>query len=331
MKVLVTGGSGFIGSHVVDRLAAHGVTPLIFDQQRSIHTPHVEHFIGSVLDIEALRMAMNGVHAVVHLAAVADVKDVFDDPSYAETVNTRGTLCALEAARRCRVKRFLYGSTTWVYSEVDGEVVDEQTPLKAPVHLYTATKIASEYYCRSYSRMYDLPVTILRYGIPYGPRARDGAVVPVFVRKALRGEPLTIASDGLQFRKFIYVEDLAEGNVLALQSIAKDKIYNLDGTEKVTIREIAQMIQQLIGHIEIEYGPARPGDFAGKHVSSQLAKDELGWEPRVGFAEGLKRYVAWYQEQLATTEAKWANVDAVLKSDETAWRSQDDPQRPRAS
>src|SRR5207253_2590664 len=117
--------------------------------------------------------------------------------------------------------------------------------LKPPSHLYTATKIASEYYCESYSKLYNLSTTILRYGIPYGPRARAGAVVPIFVKKALQGQALTIAGDGLQFRKFVYVEDLAEGNVLALKPIAANKIYNLDGTEKVTIKQIAETVQKL--------------------------------------------------------------------------------------
>src|SRR3989338_4831066 len=144
-----------------------------------------------------------------------------------------GTINVLESARKASIKRIVYGSTTWVYSESIQNNVDETTPLHAPSHFYTATKLAGEYYCQSYSRLYGLEVTILRYGIPYGPRARDGAVIPIFVKRAFNGEPLTIAGDGSQYRKFVYVEDLAEGNVLALKSIAKNKIYNLDGTEKI--------------------------------------------------------------------------------------------------
>jgi UDP-glucose 4-epimerase len=179
--------------------------------------------------------------------------------------------------------------------------------------LYTATKIASEYYCQSYSKLYNIPVTILRYGIPYGPRARDGAVVPIFVQKALKGEPLTIAGDGMQFRKFVYVEDLAEGNVLALKAIAQNKIYNLDGAERVTIKQIAETVQNVLGNVKIEYVPARPGDFSGKEVSSQLAKNELGWEPRMSFEEGVRRYVEWYKAKVETADAEWARVDQALK------------------
>jgi UDP-glucose 4-epimerase len=313
MKVLVTGGSGFIGSHVVDKLRDKGVEVRVFDMVFPTFRKDVEFYQGSLLDLEALKMAMSGIEAVFHLAAVADVKDVFEDPHYAESINVRGTINVLEAARKAKLKRVIYGSTTWVYSEVAEQYVDEQTPLRAPSHLYTATKIASEYYCQSYSKLYNLPVTILRYGIPYGPRARDGAVVPIFVGKAMRGEPLTIAGDGMQFRKFVYVEDLAEGNVLALKSIGANKIYNLDGSEKVTIKQIAETVQKVIGDVKIDYVPARPGDFSGKEVSSQLAKTELGWEPKIGFEEGVRRYVDWYKARVARTEAEWARVDDILK------------------
>jgi UDP-glucose 4-epimerase len=158
-----------------------------------------------------------------------------------------------------------------------------------------------------------MEVTILRYGIPYGPRARDGAVIPIFVRKAINGEPLTIAGDGLQFRKFIYVEDLAEGNVLALKNIGKNKIYNLDGKEKVTIKQIAETVKKIIGDVKIEFTPARPGDFSGKEVSSDLAKKELNWEPKISFEEGVRRYIKWYNEREEKRKADRDKIDEVLK------------------
>ncbi len=313
MRVLVTGGSGFIGSHVVDKLRDRGVQVRVFDMVMPTFRSDIEFYHGSLLYLEALKMAMSGVDVAYHLAAIADVKDVYEDPHYSESINVRGTINLLEAARRSRLQRVIYGSTTWVYSEVADNYVDEETPLRAPSHLYTATKIASEYYCQSYSKLYNLPVTILRYGIPYGPRAREGVVIAIFVRKALKGEPLTIAGDGSQFRKFVYVEDLAEGNVLALKPIAQDKIYNLDGSEKVTIKHIAEAVQKLIGNVEIKYVPARPGDFSGKEVSSDLAKSELGWEPRVSFEEGLRRYIEWYRTREQQRERDWEGVADFLK------------------
>ncbi len=313
MKVLVKGGSGFIGTHVVDKLRDKGVKVRVYDSIMPLHRDDIEYYQGSILDIEALGFAMNGIDAVMHLAAVADVKDVLANPHYSETINVRGTINVLEAARNSKVRRIIYGSTTWVYSEAESDNVDETTPLHAPSHFYTATKLAGEYYCQSYSKLYDLDVTILRYGIPYGPRARDGAVIPIFVKKALNRETLTIVGDGFQFRKFVYVEDLAEGNVLALQSIGKNKIYNLDGNEKITIKKIVDLLKELLGNVKIEYKPSRHGDFSGKDVSSELAKKELGWEPKTGLEEGLKKYINWYKKREEIRIKDWESVNSILK------------------
>ena len=314
MKVLVTGGSGFIGSHVVDKLRDKGASVRVFDMVLPDYRDDIEFYQGSLLNLEEMRMAVSGVDVVFHLGAIADVKDVFREPHYSEAINVRGTINVLEAARlNGNVKRIIYGSTTWVYSEAEEQNVDENTPLHSPSHLYTATKLAGEYYCRSYSKLYGIDVTILRYGIPYGPRARDGAVIPIFVKKAINGEPLTITGDGSQFRKFIYVEDLAEGNVLALQSIATNKIFNLDGKQRVTIKQIAEAIQKIIGNVKIENISARTGDFSGKEVSSERAKEELGWVPKTLFNEGLKKYIDWYIQRERKSEENWEKLDDKLK------------------
>ncbi len=315
MKALVTGGAGFIGSHVVDKLRDKGIEVRVYDMIMPTFRSDVEFYQGSILDYDALRMALAGIDVVFHLVAVADVKDVFEGPLYADSINVRGTANVLEAARKNgAIKRVIYASTIWVYSDCEDGSVDEATPLPPPAHLYTATKLASEYYCLAYSRLYGLEITILRYGVPYGPRARLGAVIPMFVGKALRGEPLTIAGDGSQFRKFIYVEDLAEGNVLALKSAAKNKIYNLDGKEKVTIKQIAETVQRLLGDVKIESVPARPGDFPGKEISSELARKELGWEPKVSLEEGVRRYIQWYKKELEESDSRWARLDEILRS-----------------
>jgi UDP-glucose 4-epimerase len=316
MRVLVTGGAGFIGSHVVDKLLERGIQVYVYD------LPGVRHrlpasqatFIpGSILDLESLRVAVAGMDAVYHLAAIADVKDVFEDPHYAEMVNVRGTINVLEAARRARTPRVIYGSTTWAYSEADDQVVDEDTLLKPPVHLYTATKLTSEYYCMCYDKLYGVAATVLRYGIPYGPRARDGAVIPNFVSKALKGEPLTIAGDGSQFRQFIYVEDLAEGNALALKPVARHRTYNLDGAEKVTIKQIAETIRNIIGPVTIQYTEGRPGDFAGKECLSVRAREELDWQPKVSLEDGIRRYIQWYKARESERGEEWSRVDSNLR------------------
>jgi UDP-glucose 4-epimerase len=148
----------------------------------------------------------------------------------------------------------------------------------------------------SYSKLFNVPVTILRFGVPYGPRARESIVSAIFVRKALNKEEITIAGDGSQYRKFVYVEDLAEGCLLALKNIAVNKIYNLEGDEKISIKRIADTVNEIIGDVKIKYIEGRKGDFSGKEISNNLAKSELGWSPKTSFKEGMKKYIEWYKE-----------------------------------
>jgi len=314
MRVLVTGGSGFIGSHVVDKLRARGHEPVIYDLRPSLwhEKGSVDTVLGSITDREALERALHSCDAVAHLAAVADVNDVHASPEDAERVNARGTVAVLEAARRAGVKRIVYASTIWVYSDCIPEEVDEDTLLPAPSHLYTSTKLAGELYCKAYQELYGIDFTILRFGIPYGPRAREAAVIPAFVGKALRGEPLTLAGDGSQSRRFVYVEDLADGVALGLGEVARNRVYNLASNENVTIKQIAETVRDLLGNVEIAYTPARPGDFGGKVVSSVRAREELGWTAGTPFAEGVRRYVDWRleQEKRAAEAAEHAVIPA---------------------
>ncbi|HEY7077385.1 MAG TPA: NAD-dependent epimerase/dehydratase family protein [Solirubrobacteraceae bacterium] len=297
MRVLVTGGAGFIGSHVVDRLLAAGHRPSIFDLRSSPYHDRrrVPAVAGDLSDLDRLTKAMDGCDVVIHLAAAADVGEVEKAPLEAEARNARGTAHVLEAARRAEVKRVVYASTIWVYSDAGEPMVDESVALRPPAHFYTATKLAGELYCRSYRELYGLEYTVLRFGIPYGPRARPAAVVPTFVGKALAGEPLTVAGDGRQSRRFVYVEDLAEGVVKALCPTAADRVYNLVGSEDVTIAEIAETVRELVGDVEIKRVPGRNGDFAGAAVSGERAARELGWEPQTPFREGVRRYIDWHR------------------------------------
>jgi UDP-glucose 4-epimerase len=271
------------------------MTPRIFDLSASpYHSPlEVETFTGSITDPANLDLAMRDCDAVIHLAAVADVGHVLADPVLAEEVNTRGTLNVLEAACRAKVGRVVYGSTTWVYSDCVEQEVDEETPIPAPRHLYTATKLAGETYCAGYAELYELESTVLRFGIPYGPRARAAGVVAKFTDLAFEGKALTIAGDGSTTRSFIYVEDLADGIVAALKPEAAGRTYNLSGDEVVTILEIAERVQENTDNCEIVHTPPRLGDFPGKVISNERALEELGWKAETSFKEGVRKYVEW--------------------------------------
>jgi UDP-glucose 4-epimerase len=295
VKVLVTGGSGFIGSHVLDALAREGHDPVVFDLVPPRHHARgtFATITGDLTDGAAARRAIRGCNAVIHLAAVADVNEVVADPVRADRVNVHGTQMILEAARREKVDRVLYGSTIWVYGDADVDDLNEDSALARPTHLYTATKLAGEMYTLAYNTMYGASHTILRFGIPYGPRARTAAVVPSFVLRASRGEALHIAGDGGQTRQFVYVEDLASGIVASLSTRAAARTYNLVGDEQTSVRQIADAVREIVAPVPIVYGPERRADVRIGRVSGLRAATELDWRPTVTFADGIRRYVEW--------------------------------------
>jgi len=324
VRVLVTGGSGFIGSHVLDALAAAGDEPVIFDLVPSRHhLPGTYATItGDLTDRETARRAVRGCDAVIHLAAVADVADVVADPIAADRVNVHGTQMILEAARREDVARVVYASTIWVYDNAEGDEVDEETPLAHPSHLYTATKLSGELYTVAYNGMFGGAHTVLRLGIPYGPRARAAAVVPSFVTRAKRGEALVIAGDGRQARQFVYVEELAAGIVAALAPQAAGRTYNLVGDERTSIREIADSVRDLVAAVPIVHSHERPSDVHMGRVSGARAATELGWRPSVAFRQGLERYVEWLDATSSKPDARTdsssaGSASAVLRHEPT--------------
>jgi len=296
MKIAVIGGSGFIGSYVVDKLieANHDVT--VFDIMKP-HRPDVRHIFLDLFDFHRVVIALAGNYEAIYLlAAIANVNDVHKNPLETALVNFQGTVNILEAVRRYG-GRLIFASTVWVYMLAEREAVSEETPLLVQNvnHPYTASKVAAELYIQSYNKLYGLDFTILRYGIPYGPRGREGTVITNFVKRAFRGEALIIHGDGSQYRNFIYVEDLAEGNIAVLQDIAKNKIYNLEGMRPITIREVAETVSRLFGGVPVEYKEIRAGDFVGRIASNEKALNELKWKPQTDLEEGIRRYIEWYK------------------------------------
>jgi UDP-glucose 4-epimerase len=302
MRVAVTGGCGFIGSHVVDQLAAAGHDVVVIDVAQQWRNPAAEYRAADLFDAGELAAALEGAQAIFHLAGAADVNDVAADPVAAVRLNVEGTARVLDAARSGRVDRVLLASTVWVYGATVG--LGERTEA-APVdlassgHVYVATKLAAEMLAHSYRQMYGQQFTILRYGIPYGPRMRDALVVARFVQAARRGEPITIAGTGEQQRNYVYVEDLADAHVRALAPAAAGRTLALEGGAPVSVREIADTVCDLIQPVPVQHVPARAADYQGAAISGSLAKELLDWAPVTPFGTGVRRYLEWLDDQQA--------------------------------
>ncbi len=300
-QVVVTGGSGFIGSHVVDVLVEAGHQVTVIDHRVRPHRSDVGFEDVDLMDFSSVLAATKGAEHIFHLAAVSNVNYAHKYPVYSTALNVMGTTHILEAARTNGAKRVHLASTVWVYNGApNGKPADETVPfyLEGAGHIYTSSKMAAEMICHNYSQLYKVPFTILRYGIPYGPRMREELLIPTFIKKALNGQPLTISGRGEQYRNFIYVRDMAEAHVLAMKDSAVNQTYNLEGQRRVTVLEVAEGIKKLLGdHVRLEFVPSRPGDFEGKEITAGKAHRELEWYPTVSFEEGLKRTVAWFRQK----------------------------------
>jgi UDP-glucose 4-epimerase len=298
--IAITGGAGFIGSHVVDRFVAEGHRVRLLDVVAP-HRSDVEFCPLDITDIDALTDALRGVDVVFHLAAVSNINDAFDRPLDTLRINVDGTANVWEAARRCDVRRAVLASTVWVYAGASGSgPFDEETPFHLPSagHIYTSSKIAAELVVHNYRELYGQAFTILRYGIPYGPRMRDALVIPNFVRKALAGEPIVINGDGSQYRNYVWIADLCDAHIRALAPVAENQVFNLEGTERVTVLDLAETIRAAVGdHVEIRHDPARVGDYHGKDVSADKARRLLGWHASTPFAQGMRDYVRDTQDK----------------------------------
>jgi len=313
LKVLVTGGAGFIGSHVANALIERGHDVVVLDD---LSTGHVEYLpakarfyqmsVGSPWLDELFRIEKPG--AVLHQAAQASVQQSVKDPVFDASVNVIGTTTLLQASATHGVRRFLYASTGGaLYGDADVTPTPEDYPT-FPVSPYGASKLAAEVYLRTFHALDGLSYAALRYANVYGPRQDphgEAGVVAIFARRLLRGDAARINGDGKQTRDFVYVSDVAEANLLALESDAVGS-FNVGTGIETDINRIFTLLKQFTNSSQPEeHGPARPGEQRRSTVDSSKIRSVMGWHPRTSLEAGLRTTVQYFRETLpARAEAR---------------------------
>jgi UDP-glucose 4-epimerase len=298
---LVTGGAGFIGSHLVDRLLADGKAVRVLDDFSAGKLANlqqaesrIELIRGSVTDPQTVRTATAGCDVVYHLAAVASVPKSVDDPALSHEVCATGTLHVLDAARQTGVRRVVFASSSSAYGDQPGEQRTEDDAL-IPLSPYAAAKLAGEHYCTAFAKVYGLQTIRLRFFNVFGPRqdARShySGVIALFAAAMSRGEVPTIYGDGLQSRDFVYVANVVQALRLAADTdLTGDRVYNIGNGQSTTILELVQHLNDLLGtKIQPIHKPVRTGDVRTSQASILRAQQELGYKPTVSFREGLAR------------------------------------------
>jgi UDP-N-acetylglucosamine 4-epimerase len=306
---LVTGGAGFIGSHLVEELVRRGEKVRVLDNFLTGHRENLADFAaridlvqGDIRSLETCREAVESVDYVLHQAALPSVSRSVLDPLLSNEINVGGTLNMLRAAQEAGVKRFIYASSSSVYG------ADERLPKREgnegeSLSPYSVTKAAGEKYCQVFNRTFHLATVCLRYFNIFGPRqdpvSQYAAVIPLFISRCLQGLPPTIHGDGRQSRDFTPVANVVQANLLSCQAAkAPGGVFNIGCGGRITINELAATIRDLTGaRTEPVHDPPRPGDILHSWADISRAAEVLDYRPLVGFREGLERTVRWYKER----------------------------------
>lgn len=303
-RVVVTGGAGFIGSHTVERLVAEGYEVTVLDDLSTGREENlagvrdaIDLVVADVCDPQAVRRAIEGAHAVIHLAALPSVPRSLKDPRETTRVNVLGTVTVLEAAVAQGVRRVVYASSSSVYGPRASLPNREDAP-PDPASPYAVSKLAGEQYVQVFGSLFPLETVCLRYFNVFGPRQREDSpyagVVPRFIGQALRGEPYTIHGDGQQRRDFTYVENAVQANLAALRApVIAGTVLNVACGESTSVLDLARGIDAALGVKEPRrtHLPPRPGDIRNSQASIDRARELLGYVPAVTVEEGLRRTV----------------------------------------
>ncbi len=304
MKVLVTGGAGFIGSHIVEHFNGKAEI-VVLDNLRSGYKHNIEPFDcefieGSITDRDVVARAMRGVDYVFHLAAMISVPESMDKPIECVELNTTGTLIVLEEAARAGVKKLCFSTSAAIYG--DNPVVPKlETMLQEPKSPYAVTKLDGEFYCKMFSDEGRLKTACLRYFNVFGPRqdpaSQYAAAVPIFIHRAVKNQDITIFGDGSQTRDFIYVKDIVAANVYMALNHQYTGVYNVAYGGSQTIKELAENIVKLTGsESKILFGPERAGDV--KHSRACIDRlESTGFEPSSSFEKGLGKTIEFFTKK----------------------------------
>ena len=307
-RYLVTGGAGFIGSNIAEALVKRGEEVVVLDNLSTGYEKNIAHLRGAVKFIEGdirdagdVRGAMAGVDYVLHEAALASVPRSIEDPVLVTDVNVGGTLVVLEEARRAKVKRFVYAASSSAYG--DSETLPKiESMAPRPLSPYAASKLAGEYYCDVYARVYGLSTLSLRYFNVFGPRqdpkSQYAAVIPIFITDLLAGRRPTIFGDGEQSRDFTFIENVVDANIRASRcEAAQGQTINVACGTHYTLNELFVGIQRIVGgSLAPAYAEPRAGDVKHSHADISAAASLIGFSVSVPFAEGLRRTIQWYRE-----------------------------------
>jgi UDP-glucose 4-epimerase len=327
MRFLVTGGGGFIGSHLVDRIIGDGHDVVVLDNFASGKKSNLEAAAatgkmrlveGTILDNDDLNDAMQKVDVVLHLA-VECVRKSIGDPVGNHHANATGTLMTLEAARRHKVSRFIYCSSSEVYGNSSGGALSEDTTVCQPTTVYGASKLVGELYAQAYLRTYGMETAVVRPFNAFGPREHDqgvlAEVIPRFVIRVLNGKAPIVFGDGSNGRDFTYVTDTAEGLYrAALSDKVVGQTINLGWGRMVSVKDVGEEILRQCGRNDptLEHVAERPGDIHSLIARTEKAADLLGFRPQVDFATGVHNYVQWFTKQ-------YANPAMLLEADHRNW------------